>query len=186
MSAFGSGGSKAEEILEQKLAYYKNLKPRVGVFKTQSMDPTQKILQEAHEKNKAFIGETAFKKLGARKTLEEHEEDIFAPPDEDVQQYRELRAKYKGKKMKTNLDLIEQFNETALKFIPLYQKRVDQQDFVDKMIVAARRDVDHEQARNANQVVPGTVGRHDDEQNAAPSKPPPKLKGRHDKPVSHQ
>lgn len=150
MSAFGSGGSKAEELIEQKLAYYKNLKPRVGVFKTQSMDPTQTILQEAHEKNQAFIGETAHKKLGTRKTIADLEEDIFATPDVDVQEYKDLRAKYKGKKMKTNLDLIEQFNETALKFIPLYQKRVDQQDFADKMVVAARRDVDHEQARNAN------------------------------------
>ena len=150
------------------------------------MDPTQKILQEAHEKNQAFIGETAFKKLGARKTLEEHEEDIFAPPDEDVRQYRELRAKYKGKKMKTNLDLIEQFNETALKFIPLYQKRIDQQDFVDKMIIAARRDVDHEQARNANQVVPGTVGAGlENDQNSAQPKPPPKpLKRRTDRQIS--
>ena len=34
MSQFGATGSKAEEYLEAKLAYYKNLKPRGGVFKT--------------------------------------------------------------------------------------------------------------------------------------------------------
>lgn len=30
-------------------------------------------------------------------------------------------------KMRTNLDLMQAFNETALKFIPLYHKRVEQQ-----------------------------------------------------------
>jgi hypothetical protein len=41
MSNFGTAGSKAEEYLEQKLNYYKNLKPRGGVFRTQAMDPNQ-------------------------------------------------------------------------------------------------------------------------------------------------
>ena len=35
--------------------------------------------------------------------------------------------------MRTNLDLMEAFNETALKFIPLYQKRITQQEMIDKM-----------------------------------------------------
>ena len=34
MQKFGTNGSKAEEYLEAKLNYYKNMKPRGGVFKT--------------------------------------------------------------------------------------------------------------------------------------------------------
>ena len=33
--------TRGEEIMEAKLNYYKNLKPRVGVFKTAEMDTSQ-------------------------------------------------------------------------------------------------------------------------------------------------
>jgi hypothetical protein len=33
--------SRGEEIMEQKLKYYKNMKPKTGVFKTNGMDPSQ-------------------------------------------------------------------------------------------------------------------------------------------------
>jgi hypothetical protein len=46
--------------------------------------------------------------------------------DKDVKEYKDARDKYKNVKIKSNLDLMEAFNETALKFIPLYQKRVNQ------------------------------------------------------------
>ena len=52
--------------------------------------------------------------------------DSDLPFDNDVKEYKEARDKYKNVKIKTNLDLMEAFNETALKFIPLYQKRVNQ------------------------------------------------------------
>ena len=44
--------------------------------------------------------------------------------------YKETREKVKKRKIKTNLDLMEAFNETALKFIPLYKKRVNQQEMM--------------------------------------------------------
>ena len=34
MQKFGTSGSKAEEFMEAKLNYYKNMKPKQGVFKT--------------------------------------------------------------------------------------------------------------------------------------------------------
>ena len=43
----------------------------------------------------------------------------------EIKQYREAREKFKKEKMKTNIDLMQAFNETALKFIPLYHKRVE-------------------------------------------------------------
>ena len=35
---------------EAKLNYYRNLKPRGGVFKVQEMDPSQQLVQRAHDK----------------------------------------------------------------------------------------------------------------------------------------
>ena len=54
------------------------------------------------------------------------------------------------------------------------------------MIIAARRDVDHEQARNANQVVPGTVGAglENDQNSTQPKLPPKPLKRRTDRQIS--
>jgi hypothetical protein len=46
--------------------------------------------------------------------------DSDFPFDNDIKEYKEARDKYKNTKIKTNLDLMEAFNETALKFIPLY------------------------------------------------------------------
>lgn len=51
----------------------------------------------------------------------------IAAYDNDIKVYRETRQKFKAMKMRTNLDLMQAFNETALKFIPLYHKRVEQQ-----------------------------------------------------------
>ena len=45
--------------------------------------------------------------------------------DNDIKAYHETREKFKAKKMRTNLDLMQAFNETALKFIPLYHRRVE-------------------------------------------------------------
>ena len=45
-------------------------------------------------------------KANDRFLLDELAEGLM-PQDRDVKQYKELREKYKGKKMKTNLDLIE-------------------------------------------------------------------------------
>jgi len=49
--------SRGEEIKEAKLSYYKNMKPKQGVFKISHMDPSQEIIQMAHEKNKKFLTE---------------------------------------------------------------------------------------------------------------------------------
>lgn len=49
--------SKGDEKIEAKLNYYKNLKPKTGVFQTAVMDPSQQIIQSAHEKNLQFQAE---------------------------------------------------------------------------------------------------------------------------------
>jgi len=51
--------------------------------------------------------------------------DPLLPLDKDVRLYKETRERIKKQKIKTNLDLMEAFNETALRFIPLYKKRVN-------------------------------------------------------------
>lgn len=66
--------------------------------------------------------------LSPRTTLDDLADidiDALLADDADVKHYREVREKYKKTKMRTNLDLMEAFNETALKFIPLYQKRIN-------------------------------------------------------------
>ena len=37
--------TKGEEMIEAKMNYYKNMKPKGFVFKTQEMDPAQQIIQ---------------------------------------------------------------------------------------------------------------------------------------------
>ena len=53
--------------------------------------------------------------------------------DPDYKSYKQLRDKQRVKPLKTNIDLLEQFNNTALKFVPLYKKRIDQVDSVEKI-----------------------------------------------------
>ena len=50
--------------------------------------------------------EAARRKL-AKRAIDQELEASLMPEDNAVKDYRELREKYKGKKMKTNLDLIE-------------------------------------------------------------------------------
>jgi hypothetical protein len=57
----------------------------------------------------------------------EEEDNIPTIYEAEIKQYRDAREKFKKEKMKTNIDLMQAFNETALKFIPLYHKRVEQQ-----------------------------------------------------------
>mmetsp|Transcript_41836 Transcript_41836/g.63984 ORF Transcript_41836/g.63984 Transcript_41836/m.63984 type:complete len:124 (-) Transcript_41836:1861-2232(-) len=56
--------------------------------------------------------------------------DPLIPLDKDVRLYKDTREKIKKRKIKTNLDLMEAFNETALRFIPLYKKRINQQEMM--------------------------------------------------------
>jgi hypothetical protein len=42
-------GTKGEQKIEARMNYYKNLKPRTGVFKTEDMDATEEIAQQAHK-----------------------------------------------------------------------------------------------------------------------------------------
>ena len=123
--------TKGEEMQEAKLAYYRNLKPRGGIFKVQEMDPGQEIIQRAHDKTQKHLAKKNQKKL-VKKGDQDFSSDEDSPIelDPDVKIYREVREKFKKKKIKTNLDLMEAFNETALKFIPLYQKRVNQQEMI--------------------------------------------------------
>lgn len=72
-----------------------------------------------------------YRKLIAPKTWnppidEKLEEVPLGSFDNDIRNYRDTRDKFKVMKMRTNLDLMQAFNETALKFIPLYHKRVEQ------------------------------------------------------------
>jgi len=115
---------------EAKLAYFRNLKPRGGIFKVQEMDPGQEIIQRAHDKTKKHLAKKNQKKLHGKNDADFSDEDSPIELDPDVKIYREVREKFKKKKIKTNLDLMEAFNETALKFIPLYQKRVNQQEMI--------------------------------------------------------
>lgn len=39
-----------------------------------------------------------------------------------------IRNKYKNSNIKTNLQLMEAFNETAMKFVPIYYNRVQKQE----------------------------------------------------------
>ena len=93
------------------------------------MDHNQKIIQSAHEKNKQFLKELIRRKLASPKTTLDDIADLdieaLLADDADLKEYKEVRDKYKKQKMRTNFDLMEAFNETALKFIPLYQKRVN-------------------------------------------------------------
>jgi len=58
---------------------------------------------------------------------DEHDQSAATAYDQDLKLYKDTREKFKAMKMKTNLDLMQAFNETALRFIPLYHKRVEQQ-----------------------------------------------------------
>ena len=44
--------------------------------------------------------------------------------DADIKKYKDTRTKFKDHKIKTDLDVIEVFNHTALTFIPILQKRI--------------------------------------------------------------
>ena len=94
------------------------------------MDPTQQIIQNAHEKNKRYLAEEKLKNMIEPKMAGLLDFDALFDSDllfdKDVKEYKDARDKYEKKQIKTNLDLMEAFNETALKFIPLYQKRVNQ------------------------------------------------------------
>jgi len=46
--------------------------------------------------------------------------------DRDIRAYQLTREKFKKQKQKTNVEIMEAFNETAKKFLPLYQKRLNQ------------------------------------------------------------
>jgi len=46
--------AQGPNIIEEKLKYFKNLKPKTGIFKIHEMDPNQLIIQETHAKNKQF------------------------------------------------------------------------------------------------------------------------------------
>jgi hypothetical protein len=63
---------------------------------------------------------------------EDDDEDLSIPMDPDIMAYRQFRELSKKKKIKTNLDLMETFNQTALKFVPIFEKKVNQQEMIER------------------------------------------------------
>lgn len=90
--------NKADQKLEAKLNYYKNLKPKGGVFKVANMDATEEIQQMAHERNKKFFYEQRRRRLARKKNRKgqvlDFGDDEF-PVDLDIQAYRDTRNQLK-------------------------------------------------------------------------------------------
>lgn len=131
---FFSRNTKKEQILAEKLRYYKNLKPRQGVYQTNEMDVHQRIQQEAFKRNQMFLEEKHLKDKMTDQAREQYERLVAAEGlgagaadgDLDYLMYKRLRKDQERARAKSNVELLEQFNESALKFLPLFKKRVDQ------------------------------------------------------------
>lgn len=70
---FFSRNDKKEQFLAEKLRYYKNLKPRQGVFQTNEMDAHQRIQQEAFKQNQKFLEEKQLKEKMTDQARKEYE-----------------------------------------------------------------------------------------------------------------
>ena len=125
--------------MQRKLEYYRNLKPKGPVFKIKEMDPEQIIIQNAFKKNQEFLENHRKQRLADRNlemdnTLQDFGEDPNKLSlDPEFVKYQEFRKQTNSKKIKNNLELLEQFNETSLRFVPLYTKRVQQKIGIDRM-----------------------------------------------------
>jgi hypothetical protein len=94
--------------------------------------------------------------------------------DPQVKLYKETREKYKKKKIKTNLDLMEAFNETAQKFIPLYQKRVNQQEQIVQQFNSNQ--TTHPSHQGSITKLNNSVGTLDNDDSDLPKAPPQEVK----------
>ena len=99
------------------------------------MDKEQKIMQNAFVKNQKFLIDQKRKALIAKKHQKavESENSETIPTDPDLIAFKDFRQQQSKKKVKTNLDLLEKFNQTALQFVPIYQKRIEQKESIDKI-----------------------------------------------------
>ena len=80
--------------------------------------------------------------------------------DPEIAAYKRLRKTYRTKEMKNNIDLLDQFNKTAMVFLPVYKRRIQQVERIQKLEKAAMLTRGYKAALGRNQVQPGTIGRY--------------------------
>lgn len=80
--------------------------------------------------------------------------------DPEIAAYKRLRKTYRTKKMKNNIDLLDQFNKTAMVFLPVYKRRIQQVERMQKLEKEAMLTRGYKAALGRNQVQPGTIGRY--------------------------
>jgi hypothetical protein len=73
---------------------------------------------------------------------ERYEQELKAVSQDDIDfvKYRKLRKQQRSMKLKSNVELLEQFNLAALKFMPLYKKRIDQVEEIERINMMIEND----------------------------------------------